>query len=371
MKKILLNDGVFGTWYQQWRIQEIYSFINNQDTDIITFKMESFAGIDWNIQYEYMDGIYGLKDKYNILIFDKKYNYLNKYNKEIDGTKFNNKFPASYLFTKNDNFDLSKYDLVYHIFLSQFELFNKHFKFPMEKQVIRLYPGGGYNDIKTLQKIQKDVNIITTQRFITENVEKLEFKNYIEILGAPFLQKNNQVIEKTKNNGTLTVCFSSMGVDENKGTNIYHEVVDKYSKLYKKDDVKFISIGNCPSHPKIFRYSTQPMDILSDFYYDNVDIIINPETSKHHKNGWPLGVEGMLRGVVIINTDVNDQSKYFSYNNDVIISNNIDDIINNIKKLYENRELLNDLSIRIQHSTNEFYSYDNQQKKVFDFINNL
>ena len=142
---ILLNDGVFPTKYQQWRIQEIKSFIEKGDVDIIIFKMDSFSNIDWNIEYEYMKDYYQL-DKYNILIFDPKYNYLNKYNKNIDGTKFNNKFPGSYLFTQHIDFDINRYDVIYHIFLSQYEIFNKNYKIHPNKQFIHLYPGGGYNN---------------------------------------------------------------------------------------------------------------------------------------------------------------------------------------------------------------------------------
>lgn len=53
---------------------------------------------------------------YNILIFDQKYNYINKYNKRVDGTAWNGKYYGSYLFTRSLDFNPDDYGFVYHIF---------------------------------------------------------------------------------------------------------------------------------------------------------------------------------------------------------------------------------------------------------------
>jgi glycosyltransferase involved in cell wall biosynthesis len=369
---ILLNEGMFPSKYQQWRIEETRSFINEKNCDILVFKVDSFAGIEWKIEYEYMKKYYDI-DQYNILIFDSKYNFLNKYNKKIDGTTFNNKYPGSYLFTRADNFNLNNYDCVYHIFLSRWEVFNKNYKFPFDKQFIHLYPGGGYNGAKTLEKLPKDTNIISTQRFITNDVLLNNLNNYIEVLGGTFLQKNNKIKTKNKKEKeSIVISFSSMGHGNNKGSDIYISVVDKYKRVFSKDNVKFVSIGNCPSNKNIFKYPVQAMDALNNFYYTTVDIIVNPETSEGFINGWPLGVEGMLNGCILITTDVNDQSQYFPYSKNIIIVKDdiVSEIVNSIKKLHDNRNLLHKMSLNIQKQTNDFYLFENQQDKIFNFIDN-
>ncbi|WP_439836863.1 hypothetical protein, partial [Aeromonas caviae] len=100
MKKTLVTDVVFPTKLSLWRICEIASFIKEKNADIMVFKIDDFAGITYSIDFEEMKNILGYEE-YNILIFDQKYNHLNEYNTKVDGTKWNGKFPASYVFTKN------------------------------------------------------------------------------------------------------------------------------------------------------------------------------------------------------------------------------------------------------------------------------
>ena len=96
----LVVDVLFPTRYSQWRIAEITSFIKEKQADVLVFKINAFAGITYEVDYETMCDRQGFRD-YDILIFDPRYNQLNRYNQRIDGTRWNGAFPASYLFTRH------------------------------------------------------------------------------------------------------------------------------------------------------------------------------------------------------------------------------------------------------------------------------
>ena len=169
---MLLTDGLFPSKYAKWRIEEIKSFIDEMGCDILVNKVDSFNGISYGVDYEDMSEYYGLKN-YNILIFDSGYNYLNKYNKNIDGTKFNSLIQNySYIFTKHRDFDISRYEKVYHIFLSNYNNFNKTFADTVDnlQQYIHLYPNGGYSSRIDLRSISKDVGVIASQPFIENDI---------------------------------------------------------------------------------------------------------------------------------------------------------------------------------------------------------
>jgi glycosyltransferase involved in cell wall biosynthesis len=366
---ILVTDVFFPTKYGKWRIEEIKSFIDEREIDILVFKVEASGEIQFGVDYEYMRDFYGL-DKFNILIFDPKYNYLNQYNTRIDGCSFNGKFPGSYLFTKKSDFNLSRYETIYHIFLGCYYLFNISYDFPKRNQFIHLYPGGGYNDKRSLFVVSKEVSFISTQPSLTEALLDGGFSNYIELLGATFLQKDSNYTSRTINNGTLNICFSSMVADVVKGTFAYIELAKQYKQLYPQDDVKFYSVGGCLSSEYIICYPLIPMNEL-EVFYDSIDIYINPEIESC---GWPVGIEAMLRGCVLITTDVRKVNKHFHFTDDMILVvgvNDFSEFVAIIKKLYLDRNLLNNMSRKLQEYVNILFSFENQQKRIFDFIDSV
>lgn len=309
----------------------------------------------------------GLED-HNILIFNPIFNYLNDNNKKIDGTIFNRKSKYDYLITKGESFDISQYDAIYHLFFTRFMEFNDVYKVPLSKQFVHLYP------MRLLLRddtytFDKNVNLITTQKYITHIMHTRGYKNTREILGGSFLQKNHTYTPRLVNNGKLKICFSSLKGDEAKGADIYHYVVKRYQALYPTDNVEFITIGAFKKDNKrITQMRAMSMEELKVFY-DTVDIYINPHRGGA-ENGWPLGVEAMLRGSVLITTDVNNTAKSFGYSNDIIIveRDDIDKTVAHIRNLYLDRNLLNKMSQRSQIGVCKFYSYENQQQRIFDYI---
>ena len=113
---------------------------------------------------------------------------------------------------------------------------------------------------------------------------------------------------------------------------------------------------------------------LDEMYSSKVDIILNLETGAAF-NGWPLGVEALLQGVILITTDnlksndvfkFPDESIFIVHNNDIIEKS-----VEYIKSLYEDRIKLNSMSKVSQSFVLEKYSYANQQEKVFNFIEEI
>ena len=119
--------------------------------------------------------------------------------------------------------------------------------------------------------------------------------------------------------------------------------------------------------------SYKPMDQneLSNFYYENVDIILTLNTNKGI-NGFPLGVEAGIEGCVLLTTDPHNQNIENNFNIDnfyIIDTNDINNIIDKIA-LLTNKELLKEKSIEIQNKLYELFNYNNTMVKIFDFIEN-
>ena len=71
---------------------------------------------------------------------------------------------------------------------------------------------------------------------------------------------------------------------------------------------------------------------LSYFYNKNVDILISLD-SGIQLNGFPLGIEGIIEGCILLTTDIHDQNKLNNFNLDdffIIDRNNIENIIKKI-----------------------------------------
>jgi hypothetical protein len=376
-KRCLITDILFPTKFSKWRLVEIFSFMNKYDTDVLVIKKVNNYGNNI-LSFDYEE----LKDKfklfeYDILIFNQNYNDLNKFNHNFDGTKFNNLIKADYLFRKkkfnNEVFNINNYDFVYHIFLANYIYFNEILKYPFNKQFIHLYPGGG-TDIKSLstleKNIHKDVNIISTQYFISKYITR---KNKIDLFGAPFYCENDKNKVKKSNKKELTICFTSLGNHKLKGGQEYIKIAKLYKNKFPNDHVKFISIGSFDLKNNIISLSTMGQDVLDNYYFNNVDILINLTTGQAI-DGFPLGIESILNGCLLLTTDVFNVNKLnnFNFNNFIIISKDkIEDIVNKIKLLYNNRTFYNKLVEELQNKVFDLFNYNNLLVKRFDFIDKI
>ena len=293
-KKVLITDIVFPNKYATWRNTEILAFIKEYDTDIFVYKVNVYQGLkfDWDFGLEIYDG---LLDGYQLLSFG-------------DGR---------FLVTRDKSgvFDLSKYDLVHHIFLQMYVNFNSNFGFPQEKQSIHLYPGGGYEKIEDVAKIDRKVKIIATQPYADRDLQEIGFENYINVWGAPMFHKGEDFVVKTFQEKKLNICFASLGSGKSKGEFHYINVCNEYKKIYPDDNVQFLSIGRSALFERnkyIITHPPRDYVALAKFYRENVDIYMNLETGMGLRNGWPLGLEAIAMGCLLLTRDPHKVSKYYS-----------------------------------------------------------
>jgi hypothetical protein len=254
-----------------------------------------------------------------------------------------------------------------NIFLMNYVNFNHLFSFDQKKQYIHLYPGGGYNGRNSIYNIHPNVNLIPTQEFISKIITK---NSCLNIYGGPFFYKDELLMKEKKFNDNLVVCFTSMGDMYEKGSDIYISLVDKFYKLLPDNkDINFISIGNCLPSKFITHYNFMSQEELSEFYFNNVDILISLDTGIA-LNGFPLGIESVIEGCILLTTDVHHQNKSKNFNFDpffIIDKNNLDDIINKILSLKQ-KETRIEKSRYLQNKVYELFNYNKQNRIIFSYI---
>ena len=367
---ILLTDIMFPNKYAKWRLVEIKSFIDEFKCDILCInRINSYVNIQLDFDWDLLKDQFNLDD-YDILIFNPQYNYVNKYNSSIDGTIYKGMLNADYMLrhkTKRSqlvNFDT--YDVIYHIFLMCYQEFNNRFKVPYDKQFIHLYPGGGYINPSCINIIHNDVKLIVSQEFISRYIKT---NKHINIFGGPFFYKKEGIQAKIRYTDKLTVCFTSMGDPQEKGAYIYHEIVKQYKIKYPNDNIEFISIGSCPPHEDIKSFASMDQLTLSQKYRDTVDILISLDTGLAI-NGFPLGVEAMQEGCVVLTTDVHNQNILNNFNIDsfyIINKDNLGEIIDKIKSMTD-KDILQEKGVELQNKIYELFNYNNTMGKIFKFI---
>jgi len=373
--RILLTDIVFPNKYAKWRLVEIYSFMEYFETDILVINRVDKYINNLNFDYNELCEFFKLKD-YNILIFNPTYNYINQYNIDFNGIKYNNTVNSCYLIRHkkfaDQQFSLNDYDRVYHIFLMNYLNFNSKFRFPLEKQFIHLYPGGGLIDKNSLKNLNPIPKLITTQHFINSFLNEHKITNTtLSLFGGPFYYKNEKIKLKDYDKKHFTICFTSLGHIEEKGADKYIELVnlflEKYGNVF---NIKFLSIGNCPTNKNIVKLEPMSQHSLSEFYLNNVDILINLDSGKG-LNGFPLGIESVMQGCLLLTTDVHNSNILNNFNFDsfiIIDRNKLEEIADKIKFLYDNRDICKEKSIKLQNRIYELFNYENHMKKILDFV---
>ncbi len=367
---VLVTDVLFPTRYAMWRIAETTSFILEKSADVMVFRHDRFAGFHLGVDYAEMMFEQGFAD-YNILIFDQNYNHLNQFNTRVDGTRYNGKFRASYLITRHEVFDIKRYSLVYHIFLTCYAQFNQAVYFQKRKQAIHLYPGGGYPRKNALTVLSKKTKVISTHPRTSAELNEIGHTNYIELLGGTFFTKEDGPIHpKPINNGVLKVGFASMGHAAEKGAADFVMLSKVYKEKHPESRVEFISIGKDALHPDVTHLGPMPMRDLFSFYRTELDVMVSLDTGLAY-NGWPLGSEAALAGAVLATTDPqNARGAYGLTENSIfyIEPRNLNHLVEFISALDRDRSKLQSRSIACQSEIGNLLSYQNQQAKIFDFI---
>jgi hypothetical protein len=368
---VLVTDILFPSRYAMWRIAETTSFMEEKGADFLVFKVDSYEGIPFEVDFEEMVVGRGFKD-YNILIFDPKYNFLNRHNTRIDGTRFNGLINASYLISKNEDFNVNNYRFVYHIFLMCYEAFNCNFLFPKDRQGIHLYPGGGNLGPDSVKKIDRRTKVVSTHPKTSRALRDLGHQNHIECLGGSFLTRNDAPFPaKGHNDGILRVAFASMGRSAEKGAREFTELAQGFSRLHPNSKVEFVSISREPLAEGIRHHQPMGLRELLEFYRTEIDVLVSMDTGLAF-NGWPLGMEAALCGCVLATSDPQRVGEHYNFAPDSLFLFDIAELgqlVAFINQLDADRALLWERSLACQSVVREFLSYDNQQGKIFEFLN--
>lgn len=370
--KLLITDGMFPNKYTTWRNYAILELINKFDTSILVKHGKSWAGIDYEVDFKYKAFKNILNDEYRFLIFDPHYNSLNKYNKNFDGTKFNINTPHySYLLTKEEKFKIEEYDAIYHIFLGCYLDFNINFSFPKSKQLIHMYAGGGFNNVnQDLSDIDNDTHVISTHPLTSKRLSNMNI-NFIDCWTTPLFEKNEESYLPGRNSSRLNVCFASMGHGKEKGDRKFVWIARLYRLRYPRSKVRFVSIGNCKKSRFIKNFGPMAFDELELFYRSNIDIYVNTST-KFAFNGWPLGLESMKNGCLMLTTDVNKVSNlYEAEKYSIYPVEKIREFIKEIRKYDLSHDLFFDHAKKHGEFVQHYAGYPNQQFKIINKLKTM
>ena len=288
----------------------------------------------------------------------------------MDGTAYNAKSNYSYLISKDKHFNINNYDHYYHIFLNSFEYFNNSFDISNKKQSIHLYPGGGYNPGQVIN-VSKEVNIISTFPVTTRSLSAQGFSRVIECLTSVQYRNESVFPPKPELNPApreINCVYASLGKCREKGEKTFRKVVLLYKMLHPTDKVNFLSIGKCGRIPFVRNLQAMSWIELEKFYGDEIDVYLNTATDAA-SNGWPLGLEAMKTGCVLLTTDVDGVSGFYrSSDYGISICRDSKDFIREIRSLYLNRNKLKIFSRLNQKFAEDFASFEKQNKLIFESI---
>lgn len=385
--RVLFSDWIFPCKYAKWRLSEIKSFIHRYDTDIFCPKhINDMFGLKIEFDWKYLFNFHELY-KYDVCIFSEEYRHLQQYNDGFDGTQFIGKCKGKYLLRlkkyRGKPISIEEdYNVYYHIFTICFSNFVEIYDVDPNKHFIHVYPGGGCNNSRDItqfvSKYGKDIGYICTQHimrdvFIENGCRKVE---YCKI--APFGCKDDVVKTKPYNpNKNFNIVFTSKGANPKiKGLFIYEHVAKVYKKRHPSHNINFNTFGNCfqfISHTYLKNWGFFSQEHLDNVYNSNIDVYMNLYNGeKGRYEGFPLGCEAAMQGVVLLTTDCNDINSDYGFTEDdgvfIIDPEDIDKMVEILYSLYMNREKCHSLGKNAQRKIWDVCGFENNQLKIFNFI---
>jgi hypothetical protein len=367
--RVLVTDALFPNALARWRLVEIHSFVEKYDTDILVFHDRSYGShvftIDWEVLYEQFH-----LERYDIIIYNESFSFLNKYNTEFEGNvdKGNTmrQTGASYMLRlkkyrhiKNNSF--AQYTWIHHIFLRNYFIFKHYWSFPEQRQSIHLYPGGGYSHHK---QFVLPCHVFYTQHFLKSNITT-DF-GYALYLG-PFFFRNEYPASRSFMHRPLTVCTAAMGEYKRKGIYQFFALYDRIVHYDLDHLFRFVTFGTIPDHEGVINAGLKTQSSLDLIYREEVDVYINLGTSG---DGFPLGVEAVIQGCVLLTTDPynsNERNGFFFDPFFLIQDESLDPIIHKLQQLTEPlfRQQKSEL---LQRRLYELTNYETQMQPIFETI---
>lgn len=376
--RVLVTDILFPTPVSAWRLNELTAWMGEVDLDILVSYRYPGLSSDW----EPIRESHCLAE-YNVFVFrDAHRGSVEGINSLANGTfdtsPFLGHWPAEYLLRPRklgtSPPSLKDYDWVHHIFLFAYELFNEAFPgYPQRQQSIHLYPGGGIF-IDQQYTLPPDVTLFTTQSFIRDYADRCFPKNpKVDVFGGPMLAKDAVKARKRLHEpgARISACFTSLGNPHEKGADLYARIAELYRSTYPQDNVTFYGIGSVISAVDMVVFDPMPQQQLDAFYRDEVDIIFNLERTQY-RNGWPLGTEGLLMGLVLFTTDAYNLNERngFNFGTEVtIVTEGRENLtVEAIHRYTLNRHLLLEHSMRGQDRAWEIFGHDRQMGVILSEV---
>jgi len=395
--RILISEFLFPIVYGKWRVNEINYFLDNDDYEC-DFYVESFydafvLSIGETVEqvFEKYYKLFRYLDNYNILIFNPKFNILNKFNKNIDGKVYNNLFSGDFMLTKNTNMPSMKdYDVFYAIFVTSYFQSLTNISKNNWVNICKIYPGGGYTNNPDNQKNiyaklkSTNADVVVTQDFIyNDAIKYLGIDKVHKVYGVPVIGHqesfdDSQLIAKSRRKN-MHVCFSSMSNDATKGFDNYLSVIEYFKNTNKLYNIVFHAIGiysNIPANllENIICHKVMNPVELSNFYQSEIDVIISPNRFRSTlgpSDGFPLGSEAMICGCIPIMCDLYNSNIHFGFDNtNSFIMNqfNLDYVIKSLITLYNDQQLRLSMAQNIIQKSREFFSVQNQLLPISHMI---
>lgn len=339
--RVLVTDQLFPNAQAAWRKNQLAAFIERFDTDVLAIgRIWRIFGQTLPFDWDALRESHHL-DRYDIVIFDSTWNWVQQYNDaEFNGTRFNDFDKcgrATYLLRlkkyRNEPVDLMAYDAYYHIFCNMAHIFNdwwdRHLHgcrtkrrhraadlVPLHKQVVWMAPGGGLSsncqhecvddklkEMTTTREANSVLRFATTQSHIHACVVRSFPRSEVVLtLGGPINAETwPPPVARGAASEPLNVCFTTLGIADEKGTLMYLEMVDRYREAFPGDShVVFHGVGAVPDHPGVIHHDMMSQNALDRFYQD-MHVYINLD-QRPRQNGWPLGSESMAHGTFMFTT---------------------------------------------------------------------
>lgn len=364
--KLLITDCLFPSRFSSWRNNEINYFLS-RGADLLVFKVDSFAGNRFSIDWEFANRE-GLLDDYNIFIFDPRYNQMNAHNTRIDGRKHNGQFAASYAISRESRFDPNHYDCVYHIFMTCFERFGHMSRMTTRRQCIHLYPGGGFCPTVTSPSRIRRAAVVSTHPATTDWLKQTRAAS-IDCWTAPFFSDGEQAVPRAPlaHGGPLVISFASLGHDAEKGGSAFSDVADICRR--RGLNTQFVAIGGQSSFDCARRIPPMNYVELEMFFRNHVSAHLNLDTGLAF-NGWPLGLEAAKHGVALITTDPRSVADRYrlKYAACPLIANSPDAVADHLESLQASSDFLSACSTQCQAFAAHWSAVSKQQDAVLELL---
>lgn len=323
-------DMLFPNLMATWRTCEIHYFLTSPDfnTDIYLSSyyadwLKNFAEESLIETFEKYYRSYSYLQNYNILIFNPRYNELNRFNRNgFNGISFNGKHRGDFLFTKEKDVNWECYQIGYSIFLAVHHECDWLIGQKYWPSVCKMYPSGGYVHDETA--IRSFVNkmelngdsIIVTQPFIFDVVSKCSTR-VLKVYGAPLLNSDSENYQIKKTDPfSLHLCITSLGFAPKKGFTSYLELTEHFHRNYPTLPIIFHVVGMSSkegSPPNLEYEGVLDPHHLNYLYENVIDIIVAPTQIDREPDGFPLGGEAMLKGCIPIQCDPYHANQYYGF----------------------------------------------------------